>query len=217
VPSKKVNYGYIEPVKADEDFVFGASRLPTEPILPSADWRPSVPTYEPQTLPDGEETDGCAIWGTENGIEIYLKFLVGGEWNFSERFLYNLLRVRPPGTDPFKVGEAIRSKGLVNNDVLPITETFDEFIKPDPDTGRNTERGAEIPRSLRFQPRIRLSTVTSRPAEKSGSLSARPSCARPSASLCTHGRRTIRDTTTAPRADRDCHWCLSWSSSPTAT
>lgn len=128
----KVNYGYIPPVPKDEDYVFGASRLPTIPVLPDGNWWPFIPLYEPQTLESGEDTHGCTVWGTENGLETYLKHLTGKEWNFSERFLYILMHLRPPGGDPFKVGEAIRNNGVPNHEDLPFTKTFDEFIQPDP-------------------------------------------------------------------------------------
>ncbi len=126
------DYGYVPPVPKDEDYVFGASSLPRDPLVVDGDWTSFIPVYEPQTLEDGEETDGCTVWGTENALETYLKRLTSKDWNFSERFLYILLHIRPPGGDPFTVGEAIRNNGIVEQNVLPFATTYADFIQPDP-------------------------------------------------------------------------------------
>ncbi len=126
------DYGYIAPVRKEQDYIFGASRLPITPINISGDWIKNAPKYEPQILPSGEDENGCTIWGTQNGIETYLNYITKKDFNFSERLNYISAHVRPPGANPFEIGENIRHIGLVDQDVLPMTNTFNEFIQPDP-------------------------------------------------------------------------------------
>jgi len=54
------------------------------------------------------------------------------EPNYSERFLYNLVGIEPPGVDPQVVYEAIRRKGLIPQEMLPMTNTLQEFKTPRP-------------------------------------------------------------------------------------
>ncbi len=90
-----------------------------------------MPTYEPQ-FGEGWDTDGCTVWGTLNALEFLFNKIFGVEANFSERFTYNLVPVRPPGSDPHKVAETVRSRGVVDQTKLPMTETFEDFCLPDP-------------------------------------------------------------------------------------
>lgn len=127
------NYGLDTiPEITRDHFVFGGlNSLPQDILQPDGQWDDFLPTYEPQFGGDWD-TDGCTVWGTQNAIEILTKRLLGGEPNFSERFTYNLVPVRPPGSDPHKVIESIRNCGLVSNDELPMTGTYEEFLTPSP-------------------------------------------------------------------------------------
>lgn len=123
------NYGYKAPHIEADHYFFGSSPLSREDILPSGDWRPYLPVYEPQA--DKFETYGCTVWGSENQVETLIKFITGVEHNFDERFPYNIVEIEPPGTDPQLVYESNRKNGLTEGLFL-MTETLEEFKKPRP-------------------------------------------------------------------------------------
>lgn len=124
-----MRYGYQKPITQKTDYFLGA--LSKEVLVQDGDWFPFIPLYEPQ-YGNGFDTDGCTIWGTENALETLLKRVTGKDYNFSERHVYIGTNTRPPGNDPFTIGEYIRRNGMVNETVLPMTNSFDEFIQPDP-------------------------------------------------------------------------------------
>lgn len=64
------------------------------------------------------------------------KRLTGVEHNYAERFNYILAKVKPPGADPHAVLESIRERGVIKEDLLPMTSTmsFQEFLRPNPMT-----------------------------------------------------------------------------------
>lgn len=137
------NYGYIKPKFEVEHFVLGGlASLPKTILQIDGQWDAYLPVYEPQ-IGGSWDTFGCTVWATENAIEILLKKVFGVEANFSERFIYNLVPVRPPGDDPHKIAEAIRDYGLVDQDVLPMTSRFDEFIVPTPMTDEYISMGEQ--------------------------------------------------------------------------
>lgn len=126
-----MKYGFIPPKILSDHYVLGSAlSLGQEVIQPDGQWDAYLPTYEVQD--DKFETYGCTVWGTENCIETLAKRIYGKEYNFSERYPYILTPVRPPGADPHAVAECIRHLGLVDQSVLPMTGTFEEFISPDP-------------------------------------------------------------------------------------
>lgn len=124
------NYGFQKDKIAEEDYVFGASRLPQEILQPDGQWDEWLPEYEPQA--ENYETNGCTVWGTQNCIETLYARKNGIAPNFSERFTYILAGVRPPGSTPKKIADNIHRNGLIGQAKLPIPATFDEFITPDP-------------------------------------------------------------------------------------
>lgn len=125
------NYGIKLGASKEGDYKWGI--LPKTIVNPSGDWTPYLPVYEPQVLPDGKDPQSCWIWGSCNMLEIYLKCLYPqDEWNFSERFVYNGLNADPYGGDPFTVGEFLRKNGDVDESVLPVGLTYEEFITPRP-------------------------------------------------------------------------------------
>lgn len=130
------NYGLvIDEVKDPNAYVLGGlTSLPKTVLQPDGDWTPYLPTYEPQ-FGETWDTQGCTVWGTLNVIEILVKKLTGREANYSERFNYIIGKVRPPGSDPHRIAEVIRSSGVIDESTLPFTKTFEEFITPDPMTG----------------------------------------------------------------------------------
>jgi hypothetical protein len=124
------------------DYFIG--KLPKVIINPSRNWAIYLPCYEPQTLADGKDPQGCHIWGTENAIETYLNCIaprIENEWNLSERFVYNGMNYEPVGGDPFQDGLWINNNGVVNECVLPIPRTYEEFITPRPLTKELIQQG----------------------------------------------------------------------------
>lgn len=111
-----------------EEYVLGA--LSGEIINPSSDWSAYLPIYEPQA--EKYETWACVPFGATSQIEIILKYLYKKEPNYSERFLYNLVGIEPGGTNPQLIYEAIRKQGLIDQEVLPMPDTFEEFRTPRP-------------------------------------------------------------------------------------
>ena len=128
------NYGLkLEPIASD-NYIFGASPLSGMPdVLPSGDWRPYSVKYEPQTLPSGEETSGCTVWGGQTQSEILLKYLTGIEHNFDEQFNYNTCEIEYPGADPQLYYESQRKQFLTEGK-FPPANTLAEFKKPRPMT-----------------------------------------------------------------------------------
>lgn len=127
-----MNYGLqLKPIESN-NYIFGASPLSGMPdVLPSGDWRPYLPKYEPQF--EGYETYGCTVWGGQNQTEIILKFLTGIEHNFDERFNYNICEINPPGADPQLYYESQRKQFLTEGKLLK-TPTLAEFKTPRPMT-----------------------------------------------------------------------------------
>lgn len=123
-----------------EDWKFG-SNIPLEKINQDKDWEKYLPEYEAQA--DKYETWGCTVWGSQNQIETMLKFLFDEDYNFDERYNYNISEIIPPGGDPNRVLEDIRKFGLIQGH-LPIPETFDDFMIPRPMSGDLLEKGKEF-------------------------------------------------------------------------
>lgn len=145
-------FGFVPPTQISPDnyILGGLTKLPTEVINPTGKWFEYRPIYEPQ-FGEGWDTFGCTVWGTENAIEILLKKLTGIEYNFSERFIYILGEIRPPGADPHKITEVIRENGLIENDLLPMTASYEEFLTPDPMTSELLVEGQKWPYELKHE------------------------------------------------------------------
>jgi len=125
------NYGFVRPTIDDTHYLAGT--LPKVILQDNADWTDYLPQYEPQ-FNANFDSDGCTVWGSENGIETYIKKLTSLDENYSERYIYILSNIIPPGGDPHKVMETIRSYGMIPNSALPMTQNFVEFLQPKPMT-----------------------------------------------------------------------------------
>lgn len=135
------NYGYIPPKIQTDQYVFGGfMSLPKIIVKLNGQWDDSLPIYEPQA--DKYETWGCTVWGTENATEIFEKFISGGNPNYDERFIYNLVPIFPPGGDPHEAAERIRKFGLITNRSLP--DTLDEFMSPRPPSDEDIAEGKKF-------------------------------------------------------------------------
>ena len=127
------NYGFVKPVITETHYVEGDGRLLGATIInPSGDWEKSLPKYEAQA--DKYETYGCTTFGSTNQLETHIKYIYGTEPNYSERYLYNLVNLNPPGADPQNVYEAIRKVGVIPQERLPMPDTLEEFKTPRPMT-----------------------------------------------------------------------------------
>lgn len=139
------NYGFVQPKIEADQYIFGASPLSgIVDLLPSGDWRPYLPKYEPQLLPSGEDESGCTVWGGQNQLEILLKFLYGVEHNFDEQYNYNIIGIEPPGADPQLYYESQRKQFLTEG-AFPPAQTLEEFKKPRPMTQNYLDEGKKFP------------------------------------------------------------------------
>ncbi len=130
------NYGLdieatLEGLDSNHYLLGSTSKLGTEIIQADGNWLPYIPAYEPQFTAN-YETYGCTVFGTYNAIETLMKKIYGNDYDFAERFTYILAGIRPPGGDPHKVIELIRTKGMLPQARMPLTDTYEQFIQPDP-------------------------------------------------------------------------------------
>lgn len=154
---KTTKYGFVRPVVGTTHY--GAGSLPKTVLQPTGQWDEYLPSYEPQ-FNANYDAYGCTVWGTENNVEIWMLRLLGKEFNYSERFIYILAGIRPPGGDPHKVAEAIRNKGLIDDSQLPMTQDFVKFIKPDPMTENYLDLGRKWLQRVDFKHEWLISVPT---------------------------------------------------------
>lgn len=123
------NYGLLETLREVGEYIAGASTVPWVPFNESGDWEEYLPKYENQTTKLGHETSGCTVHGSQNQAETMLRFLYGGQPNFSERYTYNLVPINPDkGANPHVTHETIRKHGLIDERYLPMTDSIDEYL-----------------------------------------------------------------------------------------
>jgi hypothetical protein len=127
----KTDFGYIKDEIREDDFVFGGGHVPEKQIInPKADYRPYRLPYEGQALK--YETWACVAFSILRAIATQHKLLTGEELNFSERFIAVLGKIRKPGTSPNKIADLVRENGLIPQEKLPMPDTYEEFLTPDP-------------------------------------------------------------------------------------
>lgn len=139
---KMKTYGFIKGNIIEEDYIFGGSQVEREVLQANGQWFDFLPEYEPQST-DEFETDGCTIYGTENAIEMIMKRKFGINANYSERYIYNLIPIRPPGGSPQVVAEIIRKGGLIEQADLPMVDTFEQYCTPEPMSEKLIKSGQE--------------------------------------------------------------------------
>lgn len=137
-----MNYGFIKNEVEEEAYVFGSGELPREILREDGQWDDFLPEYEPQ-FNLNFDTSACTIFGTINAVEILEKRIFNTSPNYSERFHYNLIPLRPPGGDPHAAAESVRKRGMVDQELLPMTETFNEYILPEPMPRSIIQKGTE--------------------------------------------------------------------------
>lgn len=125
------NYGYIKDEICHDHYVLGGGFIPNKQIVnPSGNWSNFLPVFEAQAAIF--ETWGCTCFGTLNCLEALLKYIKLKESNFSERFPYIGMQIRKPGSSPHGVAEWIRENGLIAQEKLPMTDSYNDFCQPDP-------------------------------------------------------------------------------------
>ena len=71
-----MNFGFQKETICPDHYILGGlSKVPRVVYQPNGDWRSFLPKYEPQA--ENYETWGCAVWGTQNAIEILFKRVFG--------------------------------------------------------------------------------------------------------------------------------------------
>lgn len=138
-------------IKDDLAYLFGLnSPLPKEILCANRNWDKYLPTYEPQ-FNSFFDTYGCTVFGTLNVFETMLKRLLNHEYNFAERFPYILANITPPGADPHRVCEVIRKNGVVEEKDLPMTPSFQDYLKPKPMTPELLIKASGFPYQLKHE------------------------------------------------------------------
>lgn len=127
-----MNYGFVKDTEKDpRDYVYGSGQLTEEILCPSRDWSEYLPEYEPQ-FGHNWDPNNCTVHAILNALECLYKYRYGKAPNFSERYTTILAKVRPPGTTPKKAVETVRKYGVIGDSLLPMTDTYEEYLKPDP-------------------------------------------------------------------------------------
>lgn len=140
---KNYGLGFSSPDKTA--YVLGGARsLPKIVLKKDGQWGDFLPQYEPQ-FNEIYDSTGCTVWGTQNALEILMKYITGEEYNFSERYNYILAGIRPPGADPHFVSEIFRRYYVIADYLLPFMATYEEFLRPDPMTTDLLAKGQEFP------------------------------------------------------------------------
>lgn len=125
-----MNFGLREELQELGAYIFGSSPVPAVPYQEDGNWEPYLPIFEHQAK--RFETSGCAVFGTLNQIETLIKRIYGYEENYSERYTYLLAGVDPKrGTDPQRVYESIRKQGVIENYLMPMTDSLADFVDND--------------------------------------------------------------------------------------
>lgn len=136
------NYGLQEIVESVQDYILGATKVPFIPYNPSGNWEPFLPAFERQTTGARQETSACTVFGSLSQIETLYTLLYNTEPNYSERFVYLNVPIDPhKGVDPQRTYETIRSGGLVNETLVPMTRTIEEYLDTSDITGSIRAKG----------------------------------------------------------------------------
>lgn len=145
------NLGYVPPVLKSTDIRLGAiSKMPSVIVNEKGDYSASYPKFESQLRPKFD-SHGCTCYACNNAAEMYLKHVFGFDFDCAERYHYNILRIRPPGADPLKVLQSMRDDGAIRESRLPVTDTFAEFITPDPMTLELLKEGRRFKYKLWYE------------------------------------------------------------------
>ncbi len=142
----KKNYGLVTPEILPEDYIFGASQLPTIVLQDNGQWPDLLVPHEQQNLSD-VETSNCVSFGSTTAWEMIIKQEYKDERNFSDRALGIMAGTRPPGNTPNKVAYTAHKKGLIEEKYLPFDSTIiylSDYYSPDPLPQPLLDRGLQL-------------------------------------------------------------------------
>ena len=144
------NYGLnINEIPNPTAYKLGAVELPKIVLRPDGQWDAYLPADELQFTPS-YDTFGCTIYAIENIQQILEKFHFGTTSEYSERYNYNLIKIVPPGADPYLAAESFRNDGVISGQ-LPMTDTLSEYATPRPMSQKYIELGIAHPHMLKHQ------------------------------------------------------------------
>ena len=129
---KLIGHGFIPSLITDDQYIFGAQKLPTLSLQDNRDWTAYLPEGEWQARRNWD-TYGCSVYNTLNPLEILERRLYGKSTDYSERFVYIGTDTRPPGNNPHIIAEWIRKNGLIPETRLPFDQSInslEEYRRP---------------------------------------------------------------------------------------
>ncbi len=139
----KENRGILLNAPRGTDFVAGGiTGITGEVLVPSGDWTPYLPDYEPQSFSNqfGQQTVSydtlaCVTFSAFNCIEALFRVKFNRIENFSDRFTAKISGTTETGNYLYKVWDSIRHDGVVRefdyrNDALTREDYYKE-IPPD--------------------------------------------------------------------------------------
>lgn len=203
------NYGFIEPIITDDNYILGQEKIPDDIINPSGQWKEYVPSDEIQKQ-RGIETANCTGYATTNAIEVLYKFLYGEEINKSDRALGIVAGTYPPGNDPHKVAEVTRKMGLVDEEDLPFDESItsvDEYYKPKPLPQNLIKKMGEWLNDVEFKHEWVFNSRKTRLLNKQNRLISALKRGTVCVSVMAWSKNR-KGLYTKPRGARDTHWTL---------
>src|SRR3990167_2498692 len=139
------NFGYIEPEVKKEDFVLGGNQVPKENLQPDGQWLSYLPSEEEQ-IRKGVDVNNCTGFGTNSALETYSKRKFFQTVNYSDRYLGIVAGTYPPGNDPNKVVETLRTvAGCIPEEIMPFVDgmAVDDYYAPKPPTTEARQLGRE--------------------------------------------------------------------------
>jgi hypothetical protein len=116
------------------DWISGVEGITYQEVLPSGDWTPYLPTYEPQEKI--AKTQACVTYSMWNSIETQIKFHDGKETNYSDRYTAKMSNTTKDGNQLFNPPYSLTHDGwLLEEDYsFPNYATFDEYYAEIPQT-----------------------------------------------------------------------------------
>lgn len=129
--------GFIAPTITPDDWWLGA--IEPKVIRHDGDWRKYHPKNEHQA--PNFESFGCTVFATHNQMEVYQKAVYGEEFNNSDRYGYINAGIKLGGAPPTWAYEAIRKKGVIDEPLLPMTASYEDYIQPNPMSKEYLKRG----------------------------------------------------------------------------
>jgi len=118
-----------QPIEITPDqYIFGSEQLQGVVLREDGQWYGWLPQIEIQRK-YGLETMNCTVYGTLNCLEILHKFHFKEEVNKSERFTGIKAGTTQNGNNPHTVAESIRKDGVVDDIMLPFSESIDTWEK----------------------------------------------------------------------------------------